>query len=167
MLSLNPDFWFAQIFWLIFIFGVLYIVVWKLALPRITDGIENRKKHVIEDLDEAEKLKKSAEKKLLEYNKIIENSKNEAKKIIADGRKKLENNIHQKRKKFEKEIEDELVNAEKQIKNFKRSSIDNINKIALETSDEIIKKILSSEINKSNLTAIIEEISKKESKEYL
>ena len=63
---------------MIFIFGILYLVIWKLALPRITDSIENRKKHIMNDLDEAQKLKESAEKKLIEYKKILEDSKNQA-----------------------------------------------------------------------------------------
>ena len=63
MPQLNPEFWLSQIFWLIFIFSVLYVLVWKLILPRITDSIESRKKHIINDLDEAQKLKEIAEKK--------------------------------------------------------------------------------------------------------
>ena len=63
MPQLNPEFWLAQIFWLIFIFTGLYLLMWKLVLPRITDSIENRKKHLMNDLDEAQKLKENAEKK--------------------------------------------------------------------------------------------------------
>ena len=43
MPQLNTEFWLAQIFWLIFIFGTLYLIIWKLILPRINDSIENRK----------------------------------------------------------------------------------------------------------------------------
>ena len=52
----------------------MYVVVWKLFLPRITYSIENRKSKIVNDLDEAQKLKEKAEKKLDEYNKIIEQS---------------------------------------------------------------------------------------------
>ena len=71
MPQLNPEFWLAQIFWLIFIFGMLYIMIWKLILPKITESIENRKKHLVNDLDEAQKIKDNAEKKLNEYKIII------------------------------------------------------------------------------------------------
>ena len=43
---------------------------------------------VIGDLNETQKLKENAEKKLREYNKIIEDTKKEAKKIIEDNKKK-------------------------------------------------------------------------------
>ena len=167
MPQLNPEFWLAQIFWLIFIFSVLYVLVWKLILPRITDSIENRKKHIINDLDEAQKLKNIAEKKLIEYKKIIENAKKEAKKIMLNNKKKLESDIDKKRKQFESEIENELTTVEKQIKKFQQSSVNSINKIAIEISKEVIKNTVGAEVNISNLSAIVEEISKKESKKYL
>ena len=161
MPQLNPEFWLAQIFWLIFIFGMLYILIWKLILPKITESIENRKKHLVNDLDEAQKIKDNAEKKLNEYKIIIENAKNHAKKIILENRRKLELDINEKRKKFEQEIEKEIMNTEKQIKKFKSSSINNINKIAVEISNEVINNTLGSEANLSNVTAIVEEISRR------
>ena len=87
---------------------------------------ENRKSKLVNDLNEAEKLKENAEKKLLEYNIIIENSKKEAKKIIDDGKKKLDKDIQLKKKKFDEEIEKELMSVEKEIKNLKNSSISSI-----------------------------------------
>ena len=81
MPQLNTEFWASQIFWLILIFSSLYIIMWKIFLPKITDSIENRKSRIISDLNETQKLKENAEKKLREYNKIIEDTKKEAKKI--------------------------------------------------------------------------------------
>ena len=61
MPQLNPEFWASQIFWLILIFSSLYLIIWKIFLPRITYSIENRKSRVVTDLDEAQKLKENAE----------------------------------------------------------------------------------------------------------
>jgi len=160
MPQLNPEFWAAQIFWLILTFATLYLIIWKIFLPKITYSIENRKSKIVNDLDEAQKLKENAEKKLIEYNKIIEDSKKEAKKIIEENRKKLEKNIEEKKKKFNDEIENELLDMEKEIKDLKKSSLLNINKIATETSPEVIKQIINTEVNKSSVSAIVNEIIK-------
>tara|TARA_B100001123_G_C15090387_1_gene939384 strand:- start:388 stop:966 length:579 start_codon:yes stop_codon:yes gene_type:complete len=167
MPQLNPEFWTAQIFWLILIFSILYLIVWKVFLPRITYSIENRKSRIVNDLDEAQKLKENAEKKLDEYNKIIEKSKKEAKKIIEDNRKKLDKDIESKKQKIINEIEKELIAAEKEIKNLKKSSIKNIQDIASEISAEVTKKIINVDVNKSNVTAIVNEIAKKEMEKYI
>ena len=75
MPQLDPKFWVAQIFWLIVVFSSLYLIVSKIFLPKITLTIENRKSKIVNDLNEAQKLKENAEIKLKEYNKIIDDSK--------------------------------------------------------------------------------------------
>ena len=162
MPQLDPEFWTAQIFWLILIFSSLYLIIWKIFLPRITYSIENRKSKVVKDLDEAQKLKDNAEKKLREYNEIIEKSKKEAKKIIDDSKKKLVKDIEDKKQKFKDEIEKELIATEKEIKNLKKNSTLNVSNIAADTSAEIIRQIINTEVNKSNVSAIVNEITKKE-----
>ena len=167
MPQLNPEFWAAQIFWLILTFSSLYLIIWKVFLPKITLSIENRKSRVVNDLDEAQKLKENAEKKLNEYNKIIEESKKEAKKIIEDSKKKLDRDIKNKKQKFNDEIEKELMAAEKEIKDLKKSSISNINNIAAETSAEIIKQIINIEVNKSSVSAIVDDVVKRKVVKYI
>ena len=166
MPQLNPEFWTAQIFWLILIFSSLYLIIWKIFLPRITYSIENRKSRVVNDLDEAQKLKENAEKKLKEYNEIIENSKKEAKKIIEDNKKKLDINIEDKKQKFDSELEKELAEVEKEIKDLKKSSLSNISKIAAETSADIITQIIDTNVNKSNVSAIINDIAKRKMEQH-
>ena len=119
MPQLNPEFWPAQIFWLILTFSILYLIIWKIFLPKITYSIENRKSRIVNDLDEAQKLKENAEKKLKEYNDIIEKSKIEARKIVEDNKKKLDRDIAIKKQKFNSEIEKEIIAAEKEIKSLK------------------------------------------------
>ena len=161
MPQLNPEFWAAQVFWLLLIFSTLYLILWKIFLPKITNSIENRKLKVVNDLNETQKLKENAEKKLTEYNKIIENSKIEAKKILEDSKKKIEEDIKNKRILFNNEIEKEILATEKEINILKETSMKKVNKIAIETSSEIIKHIAVTEVNGSNVAAIVEDISKK------
>ena len=167
MPQLDPKFWGAQVFWLVLIFVSLYLVISKIFLPKITYSIENRKSKIVNDLDEAQKLKENAEKKLKEYNEIIEKSKKEAKKIIVESKKKLNDDIENKKQKFNHEIEKELAVAEKEISDLKKSSIKNINNIASEISAEVIKKIIKVEVNKSSVSAIVNEIVKKKVEKHI
>ena len=161
MPQLNTEFWASQIFWLVLIFSTLYLIIWKIFLPKITYSIENRKFRIVNNLDEAQKLKENAEKKLREYDEIIKKSKNEAKKIIEDSKKKLDRDIENKKKKFNIEIEEELKSVEKEIKDLKKSSQSNISNIAVQPSPEVIKQLIDTEVNKSNVSAIVEDIIKR------
>ena len=167
MPQLNPEFWASQIFWLILIFSSLYLIIWKIFLPKITYSIESRKSRIVNDLDETQKLKDNAEKKLKEYNEIIENAKKEAKKIFENNRKKLEEDLKNKKHKLNNEIEKELAAVEKEIKDLKKSSLSNISKIAAETSGEVIKQMLNTEVNKSNVAAIVNDIVKKNIEKHI
>ena len=161
MPQLNPEYWAAQTFWLILIFSSLYLIIWKIFLPKIIDSVENRKSKIVNDLNEAQKLKENAEKKLEEYKKIIEETKKIAKKIIEENKKNLTNDIKNKNQELNKMIEQELSVAEKEINDLKNNSIANINKIAVEISSSLIKQIVGTEVNMSNVSAVVQEISKK------
>ena len=167
MPQLDSEFWVAQVFWLVLIFSSLYLIIWKIFLPRITYSIENRKSKIVNDLDEAQKLKDGAEKKLKEYNEIIENSKKEARKIIDESKKKLDGDIEKKKQKFNEEIEKELMKVEKEIKDLKKNSLSNIADIASTASIEIIKQIINTEVNKSNVNAIVNDIAKRKMEKYI
>ena len=167
MPQLNTEFWASQIFWLVLIFSTLYLIIWKIFLPKITYSIENRKFRIVNNLDEAQKLKENAEKKLKEYDEIIKKSKNEAKKIIEDSKKKLDRDIENKKHKFNIEIEEELKSVEKEIKDLKKSSLSNISNIAVQTSTEVIKQIIDTEVNKSNVSAIVEDIIKRKVEKHI
>ena len=167
MPQLNPEYWYAQIFWLILIFSILYLIIWKVFLPKISNNIENRRLRIINDLNETEKLKENAEKKLKEYEKIIENSKKEAKKILQENQKKLEDDLDKKKQVLDEEINKEIKAAENEIMSLKKSSINNINKIAIEISSEILKHTIGKELNMSSVSAVVEDISKKKIDKYL
>ena len=167
MPQLNPDYWISQIFWVMLIFGTLYVILWRAILPKINENLENRKSQILTDLDEAQKLKDQSEKKISEYNKILSDAKQDAKKILDETRKKINRDIENKKNQFNLEIDKEIENAEKEIKTLKLSSIKDINKIAIETSSEIVRKIVGTEVNASSVSAIVEDISKKEITKYI
>ena len=101
MPQLDPKYWASQIFWLIFLFSLLYIIIWKFLLPKITFTIENRKEKIVNDLHQAQKLNEKAKNKLDEYNKMIEDSNTKAKKILSESKQKLDIQLSKKKKEFD------------------------------------------------------------------
>ena len=166
MPQLNPEFWISQIFWLTIIFGSLYILLSKLILPKISNNLETRKSQIAENIEAAEKQRNDSDQKLKDYEKIINNAKIEAKNIFNQAREKILRDINNKKKGLEKKIDEEIDKAEKEILDFKKKSPEKINKIAIETSADLIKQIIGAEVNNSNISAIVEDISKKNEVKY-
>ena len=166
MPQLNPEFWISQIFWLSLTFGVLYIVLSKLILPKISYNLESRKSQILENIEAAEKQREDSEIKLKDYQEIISKSKLEAKKIFNLAREKALKDINAKKEMMNKQIDDEIIKAEQEIKTLHTSAPEKINKIAIETSSELIQKFIGAEVNSSSISAIVDDLSKRNGEKY-
>ena len=161
MPQLDPEFWFSQIFWLVITFGILYLILSKLILPRISENLETRKSQVLDNLELAEKQRNDSEAKLKEFESIILKSKIEAKSLFNESRRKLLEDINKKKQKLEEEIDKEVNIVENEIEELKKKSPEKINKIAIETSSDLINQLIGTNINNSSITAIVNDIASK------
>ena len=166
MPQLNPEFWISQIFWLTLTFGILYVVLSKLILPKISNNLESRKSQILENIEAAEKQREDSESKLKEYEKIISKSKLEAKNIFNQAREKALKDINNKREILDKQIDDEIYKAEQEILAFRKNAPEKINKIAIETSSELIQKLIGTDVNSSSISAIVDDLSRKNGDKY-
>ena len=166
MPQLNPEFWVSQIFWLIVSFGSLFIVLSKIVLPKISSNLESRKSQILENIEIDEKQRIDSEKKIKKFEKIILESKVKAKNIINENRHKLIEDINKKKNFLEKENNEENEIAEKENKALKQKAPEKINIIAMETSIDLLKEVIGVEVNKSSVSAIVEDLSKKNKEKY-
>ena len=166
MPQLNPEFWISQIFWLTLTFGTLYIVLSKLILPKISANLELRKSQIQENIEAAEKQREITESKLKEYDEVILKSKLKAKNIFKDAREKALKEINSKMEILDNQINEEINNAEKEIEILRKSAPEKINKIAIETSSELVKKLIGAEVNNSSISAIVDDLAKRSGEKY-
>ena len=166
MPQLNPEFWISQIFWLILTFGIMFVVLSKLILPKISNNLETRKSQILENIETAEKQRELSENKIKEYEKLIFESKIEAKNYFSEIRQKVLGDIAKKKQVLDNQIEKELKDVEKEINELKGKAPEKINKIAIETSTDLIKHLIGTEVNSSSISAIVEDISIKNKDKY-
>ena len=67
---------------------------------------------------------------------------------------------------LDKQIDEEIKKTEQELEVFKKSSPEKINKIAIETSTELLKKLIGAEVNNSSISAIVDDLSKKRGNKY-
>ena len=166
MPQLNPEFWISQIFWLTLTFGILYLVLSKLILPKISANLDTRKSQILENIEAAEKQREDSEMKLKEYEEIISKSKLEAKTIFNQAREKALKDINAKKEVLEGQIDEEISKAEEEIKTLRNGAPDKINKIAIETSSELIQKLIGAEVNNSSISTIVDDLSRRSGDKY-
>ena len=166
MPQLNPEFWISQIFWLTLTFGILYVVLSKIILPKISANLESRKSQISDNVEAADKQRKESEAKLKEYEEIISKSKSEAKNIFNQARENTLKDINSKKEVLEKQIDEEIKKAEDEINQVRKDAPAKINKIAIETALELTKKLIGAEINNSSISAIVSDLSKRNGDKY-
>ena len=166
MPQLNPEFWFSQIFWLIISFGILYIILSNLILPKISSNLEQRKSQISDNIEAADKQREDSEMKLKEYDEIISKSKTEAKNIFNQAREKAQKDINSKKEILDKQLDLEIKKAEEEINKLKKGAPEKITKIAIETSSELIQKLIGADVNNSSISAIVDDLSKKNQGKY-
>ena len=166
MPQLNPEFWISQIFWLILTFGTMYVVLSKFILPKISNNLESRKSQILENIEAAEKQREDSEAKLKEYDEVILKSKSEAKTLFNQTREKALKDIVAKKEVLDQQIDAEINKAEKEIEVLRVSAPDKINKIAIETSSELLEKLIGSGVNSSSISAIVDDLSKRNGDKY-
>ena len=166
MPQLNPEFWVSQIFWLTITFGILYVVLSQLILPQISANLEIRKSQIVENIEAAEKQREQSEFSLVEYEKIVQNSRNEAKNHFKQAREKLMKDINIKKDALDKELNLEIQKAESEIQELRYKAPEKINKIAAETSSDLLHLLIGVEVNSSSISAIVDDLSRKKMNKY-
>ncbi len=166
MPQLNTEFWISQIFWLTLTFALLYGALSKLILPKINANLEKRKSKISENIEAAEKLREDSEVKLKVYNEIISKSKLDSKTILSQAREKVLKDINIKKVILDNQIDEEIKIVETEIANLIKSSPEKINIIASEISSKLIQKLIGTEINNSSISAIVDDLSRRDRDKY-
>ena len=138
----------------------------KLILPKISANLETRKSQILENIEAAEKQRQESELKIKEFNDIVQKSKNEAKNYFNQARSKVIKDINFKKENLDKELSQEIKKAESEIQALKNKSPEKINKIAVETSADLIEQLIGVEVNNSSISAIVDDFSKKNIGKY-
>ena len=74
--------------------------------------------------------------------------------------------INSKKEVLDKQIDDEVIKAEREIKVLQSGASDKISKIAIETSSQLIQKLIGAEINNSSISAIVDDLYRRGGDKY-
>ena len=166
MPQLDTKFWISQIFWLTITFSILFILLSRLILPKISSNLEMRKSKILENISTADKQRVASETKIEEYKEIIKKSKNEAKNYINHSKEKLMKDINLKKISLEEGLSKEIEKAELEIQELRVKAPERINKIAVEASTNLLHQIIGADVNSSSISTIVNDLSSKKIGKY-
>ena len=115
MPQLDFSTWPNQIFWLLVTLVVIYLVLSRVALPRIGAVLADRKSTITNDLAAAEELKQKAVAAERAYNEALANARTEAAKIVAQAKAEIQKDLDAATAKADAEIAARAAESEKSI----------------------------------------------------
>jgi F-type H+-transporting ATPase subunit b len=142
MPQLNPLDWAPQLIWLLLTFGILYLLMVFVALPRIGAVIDKRAAHIASDLASADKLRRETEEAIAAYEQALAEAKQKAHAIIDEGRAKLKKETAAERAKLEKELAARSAEAEARIEKAKASAMKEVSAVAVDVASDIVRNLI-------------------------
>jgi F-type H+-transporting ATPase subunit b len=140
-----------QLVWLALTFGLLYFLLSRVALPRVSEVIGERAERIRRDLAQAEKLKLQTEEALANYEHALSEARGKANTLAKGMRDGLAAEIDAERSKVEAQIAHKVSDAEARITQTKTRALASVNEIAADTAGAIVAKLLGKEVSKDEV----------------
>ena len=141
-----------QIFWLFVSLSILYLILSKYALPRVSDVIEERKDIIAHDIDEAKKFSLDSKKAIEDLTLKMSNAKSESQQIVNNALIEVKSKNETKKEKIILEINDELLDAEKEIFEKKEIALKDVTKISKELAKEMLDNVSIGKVDSKKLS---------------
>ena len=132
----------SQLVWLAITFVVLYLLISRIAVPRIGGILEERAKRIEGDFAAAQRMKEESEAALAAYEKSLAEARNRAQAIGTEIRDKLHAEGEERRKALEAKLNTELAEAEKTIATTKSAAMANVRGIAVDAAAAIVERLI-------------------------
>lgn len=127
-----------QIFWLLVTLVVIYFVLSKIALPRISSVLAERSSTIMNDVAAAEELKLKAKEAEEAYNKALAEAKAEAQRIAQATRDEIQAELATATAKADAEIAAKAAESEKAIADIREGAMDAVKDVAKDTAKELV-----------------------------
>ncbi|MCE9649974.1 MAG: F0F1 ATP synthase subunit B' [Parvibaculum sp.] len=138
-----------QLVWLAIVFLVLYVLMARIALPRIGSVIEGRRERILSDLDQAAQSKAQTDAAIAAYEKALAEARAKAHGIAQATRDALAAETERKRLDIEGKLNEKIAAAEAAIKATKQTALGNVRTVAVDVAGAIVSQLLGEDADKA------------------
>ena len=138
MQQLDFSTWGNQIFWLVVMVVITYLVVSRIAMPRIAGVLAERQGSINSDIAAAEDLKRQAEEAKAAYDKALAEARIEAQRIVAETQAEIQAELDEARAEADTEIAARAAESEKAIAEIRAGAVESVKTVAKDAANEIV-----------------------------
>jgi F-type H+-transporting ATPase subunit b len=145
----------SQIFWLVVFFGLLYVLMSRLALPRMAQVLERRHATISGDLSKASALKTETEAAIQSYEKALADARAGAQAIASETRARIAGEVEAERAALDKTLAAKIADAETRIASSKSQAMKDVGDVAADTAAEIVVQLTGTQVSKADAAKAI------------
>ncbi len=145
----------SQLLWLAITFGLFYVLMQKVIVPRVGSILEDRHGRIAQDLDEAARLKSEADAAVETYEKELAAARAKASSIGSAARDAAKAKADADRVAIEADLADKLAAAEKRIASIKEQAFADVGNIAEETATAIVDQLVGAKVKDADVKAAV------------
>lgn len=151
--------WFAsQIFWLLVMFAVLYVIFARKSLPAISSIIESRKTRIQSDLDMAEKLTSEAEVTQSAYETSLQGARDQSADMLNSVHASIQATKNEQAEAFRQRSETEVSAAEQRLAAAKDKALNEISDVVADIAAQAVEKIIGKPADASQARKIVNDL---------
>lgn len=139
--AFDPTYFATQIFWLLLTFGILYLLLWRVFLPRIGQTIEDRSSRIADDLDAASRMQKDAEEAEKSYERALADAKAKAHNVAETTRQSVDAEIKVEMDAADAEAAKAADAAEDRIRGVRAKAMANIETVATDAAQAAVEAL--------------------------
>src|SRR6266481_6468780 len=150
----------SQIFWLAVFFVVLYLLMSRVALPKIEKIVEERRNRVDSDLDKAGQMKSEAEAVIAAYEKALLDARHQAQLTMKETSDRMSAIAAERQRQASAVIAERTAVAEQRIAAAKSSAMANLRAVAVEVARAAAAKLVGAEIDDGRAATAVDAVLK-------
>ncbi len=155
MPQLDFSTWGNQIFWLLITLVVIYLVLSRVALPRIAAVLAERQGTITKDIAAAEELKAKAAAAEAAYNQALADARAEASRIVETTKAEIKADVEAAMAKADVEISVKTAESEKAIAEIRATALESVEEVATATAGELVSALGGKSDAKAVKSAIV------------
>jgi len=156
MPQLDSTFFATQLFWLAISFVVLYVLMWRLAMPQIAGVLRQRADKIQGDLDTAQKLKEETKTVIAAYEKALADARGEAQAMARQTTDAANAESSRRQQEVADRIAAELAAAERRIADARNAAMANVKSMAAEVAQAAFAKLVGAPADPGKVSAAVD-----------
>lgn len=158
MPQFDPAVWVPQLIWLVITFMVLYLLMSRVALPRVSEVLEEREVRINESLRKAERLRLNAEDAIASYEKTIADVRAKAAEEVRAAREEAAAEAAERNAQLNERLAARISAAEQRIDKAREAAIAGLRDVAVTVSGAALERLIGQQVDERSLTSAVDTV---------